>query len=331
MLAAHLCVAARPATLTPKITTTRRTGYANAQADAFLQQEVLKGVYDHVIHVGDYAYDLDSSNGQNGDNFETMIEPITSRVPYMGGEGNHESANGFAQYSHRFAVVAGDNSSSPLPASKGVLATPWNNHFMSYNVGLVHIVSMSTEAFFFYPAAVAEQDAFLEADLSAVDRAVTPWVIVFGHRSIYCSCDSDCDGAATTVRNGVEELFKKHAVDIWINGHEHNYERNYAVYHSKLVTGASSGKPGGNAAAPEVVRNPQAPIYIIEGCAGDSEHHEPFTRAQPAYSALRSNTYGYARMTVYNASALLWEQRQTDDEYPATTGTVIDAMLLLKD
>lgn len=36
-------------------------------------------------------------------------------------------------------------------------------------------------------------------------------------------------------------------------------------------------------------------------------------------------------MTIYNASALLWEQRQTDNEYPATTGTIIDSMLLLKD
>ena len=107
-------------------------------------------------------------------------------------------------------------------------------------------------------------------------------------------------------------------------------ERNYAVYKSALATGASSGKPGGNAAAPEVLVNPTAPIYIVEGCAGDTEHHEPFTRPQPPYSAFRSNTYGYGRMTIYNSSALLWEQRQTDDEYPSTTGTVIDAMLLLK-
>jgi hypothetical protein len=78
-----------------------------------------------------------------------------------------------------------------------------------------------------------------------------------------------------------------------------------------------------------VIESPAAPVYIVEGCAGDKEHHEPFTRAQPAYSAYRSNTYGYSRMTVFNASHLLWEQVQTDDEYPATTGTVIDAMLLV--
>ena len=114
-----------------------------------------------------------------------------------------------------------------------------------------------------------------------------------------------------------------------INGHEHNYERNYAVINKTLATGASSGLPGGNASNPEVITNPTAPIYIVTGCAGDVEHHEPFTRPQPAYSAYRSNTYGYARMTIYNASTLLWEAVQTDIEYPETTGTVIDAMLVV--
>ena len=70
------------------------------------------------------------------------------------------------------------------------------------------------------------------------------------------------------------------------------------MYQHALATGASSGKPGGNAQNPEVIVNPTAPVYIVEGCAGDSEGHEPFTRAQPAYSAYRSNTYGYARMCV---------------------------------
>ena len=26
-----------------------------------------------------------------------------------------------------------------------------------------------------------------------------------GHRSIYCSCDGDCDGAANTVKDGVKQ------------------------------------------------------------------------------------------------------------------------------
>lgn len=145
--------------------------------------------------------------------------------PSLSCEGNHEGANGFAQYSNRFAVFASDNTSAPANI-KSLSPTPWNNHWYSYNIGPVHFVAMSTEAYFFYAGAAA-QFAWMDADLSAVNRTQTPWVIVYGHRSIYCSCDSDCDSAATTVREGpygLEELFKKHSIDLWINGHEHNYE-----------------------------------------------------------------------------------------------------------
>jgi hypothetical protein len=109
-----------------------------------------------------------------------------------------------------------DNSSAPASCS-GLVQTPWNNHWYSFNIGNAHIVSMSTEAYFSYGGA-AMQYAWLESDLSAVDRTQTPWVIVYGHRSIYCSCDGDCDGAATTVREGkqgMEAILNKHKVDMW--------------------------------------------------------------------------------------------------------------------
>lgn len=308
-------------------------GWSNGQALPYL---LASTEFDHFTHVGDFAYDLNTQNGLIGDYFQGGVEPITDSFPYMACEGNHEAAGGFQHYANRFAVVSMDNSSTPVDLP-GLASTPWNNHWFSYSVGLVHFTVLSTEAYFNYgsggAAAVASQYEWADADLAAVDRTKTPWVIAYAHRSIYCSCDSDCDSAATTVRTGkygLEALFRKHEVDIFINGHEHNYERNYAVYNSKLATGPSSGQPGGNASNPEVIVNPTAPVYIVEGCAGDVEHHEPFTRAQPAYSAFRSNTYGYAKMTVFNESALMWEQVQTDDEYPKTTGTVIDAMLLVK-
>jgi hypothetical protein len=275
-------------------------GYANGQATPFLVNASAAQQYDHYVHVGDYAYDLPTANGTNGDLFETSIEPITAAAPYMGCEGNHEGGGGFGHYSNRFAVFAGDNSSGATPPIPGLdpQGSQWNNHWYSYNVGLVHFVAMSSEAYFFYNGKEL-QYAWLEADLKAVDRQKTPWVVVYGHRSIYCSCDGDCDGAATALRDGplgMEGLLNRYKVDLWINAHEHDYERNYAVINHTLATGASSGKPGGNAQSPEVLTNPTAPIYIIEGCAGDSEGHEPFTRPQPEYSAYRSNTYGFGRM-----------------------------------
>ena len=158
--------------------------------------------------------------------FESSIEGITSTTAYVGCEGNHEGGGVFGHYSNRFAVYAGDNTSGASPDISGLLPAPWNNHWYSYTVGLVHFVAMSSEAYFFYKGWEV-QYAWLEADLAAVDRSVTPWIVVYGHRSIYCSCDGDCDGAASTLRDGIngqygmEALLNKHKVDLWINAHEH--------------------------------------------------------------------------------------------------------------
>lgn len=58
--------------------------------------------------------------------------------------------------------------------------------------------------------------------------------------------------------------------------------------------------------------NPKGTIYVVTGAAGSKEMHEPFTRAQPKWSALRSNTFGYSKMTVYNHTHVHWQQIQTD-------------------
>jgi hypothetical protein len=62
----------------------------------------------------------------------------------------------------------------------------------------------------------------------------TPWVLVHGHQSIYCSCDGDCscDGGATAVRDGpfgnvtrgIEQLLFEGGGDFFINGHEPDSE-----------------------------------------------------------------------------------------------------------
>lgn len=143
----------------------------------------------------------------------------------MGCEGNHEGYASFLHYTNRFQVFAMDNSSGLTPNNiAGLIPNTPNNHWYNYVVGPVTFISMSTEAYFFYQGYEA-QYAYMDSVLSKVDRSVTPWVIVYGHRSIYCSCDTDCDADATAVRDGIngvasmETLFNKYKVDLWINGH----------------------------------------------------------------------------------------------------------------
>ena len=65
-------------------------GVENAMALPFLQEETQSSVYDAILHVGDFAYDMHNNNGEIGDEFMRIIEPIAAYVPYMVAVGNHE-------------------------------------------------------------------------------------------------------------------------------------------------------------------------------------------------------------------------------------------------
>ncbi len=58
-----------------------------------------------------------------------------------------------------------------------------NNLFYSFNQGLVHFIVFSAEAYAYNSGAafLANQLAFMKADLAAVNRSVTPWVVVSGN------------------------------------------------------------------------------------------------------------------------------------------------------
>jgi hypothetical protein len=230
------------------------------------------------------------------------IEQIATRVPYMVSIGNHEDGDvALAHFTERFRLMpSGASVPNVTTTVNGEAPNSW---FFSWDAGLVHYVAINTEAYFGVgtkpgQATIADQYSWLKADLTAANanRANVPWIVVHGHRSIYCSCDSDCDAAALLIRDGpygLEELFMDQGVDFFLNGHEHNYERNWPTYKGK---------------SDQSNVEPKAPIYIITGAAGCSELHEPFTRPQPARSAFRSNNFGYSRFIIHNSSHARWQQ-----------------------
>lgn len=65
-------------------------GNENAQSLTRLQEETQRKMYDAIIHVGDFAYDMDSENGRVGDQFMNQIQSIAAYAPYMVCVGNHE-------------------------------------------------------------------------------------------------------------------------------------------------------------------------------------------------------------------------------------------------
>eukprot|EP01062_Namystynia_karyoxenos_P021148 TRINITY_DN1801_c0_g2_i1.p1 TRINITY_DN1801_c0_g2~~TRINITY_DN1801_c0_g2_i1.p1 ORF type:complete len:548 (+),score=150.62 TRINITY_DN1801_c0_g2_i1:105-1748(+) len=268
------------------------------------------------LHTGDFAYNLGSNNGTTGDQFFRNIEQIAASVPYMVSHGNHEDSEvDLAHYVESFRGQPVNSAPATFSTANGEAA---NSLYFSWDYGLVHYVAISTELWFGVESkspAVNKTTMldWIRKDLAAANRNrdATPWIVVHGHRSIYCSCDGDCDGAAEKVRADMEPIFMEYGVDFFINGHEHNYERSYPLYQNK------SDKSN---------VDPKAPIYVVTGAAGSHELHEPFTRPQPAWSAFRSNSFCYTRMLVYNATHIHWQQVQTDPIYfpESKYGRVID-------
>ena len=71
-----------------------------------------------------------------------------------------------------------------------------NNHYYSFNVGPVHIISFSTE-FYYFPQygwkQLIYQYYWLINDLKEANkpenRVLRPWIITMAHRPMYCSTD----------------------------------------------------------------------------------------------------------------------------------------------
>nr|XP_016923150.1 acid phosphatase type 7 isoform X4 [Drosophila suzukii] len=292
-------------------------GVVNAASLPALQRETQNGQYDAIIHVGDFAYDMDWENGEVGDEFMRQVETIAAYVPYMVCVGNHEEKYNFSNYRARFNMP-------------GETDSLW----YSFNLGPVHFVSFSTEVYYFLGYGfklLTKQFEWLERDLAEANlpenRAKRPWIITYGHRPMYCSDDKEYDCNAqleTYIRQGLpmlkwfglEDLFYKHGVDVEFFAHEHFYTRLWPIYDFKVYNGSAE--------APYT--NPKAPIQIITGSAGCKEEREPFSHALPAWNAYHSNDYGYTRLKAHNATHLHFEQVSDDQD-----GAIVDSFWVIKD
>ena len=126
-------------------------------------------------------------------------QPIASSIPYMTGIGCHERDDRYAietdvsygQYLNKFSGLLSLMGSSLSPSL----------HYYSWNIGLIHFISIDTDPWIYNNLYLNMYDRlykqynWLINDLQTINRNKTPWVIVYGHRSIYCqkkSNDNEC-------------------------------------------------------------------------------------------------------------------------------------------
>lgn len=203
----------------------------------------------------------------------------------------------------------------------------------SFNMGPLHIISISTEVYYFINYGLKSlvlQYEWLEDDLKRANqpenREERPWIIVMGHRPMYCSNSNpaDCRRHSTITRVGLpffhifglERLLYSYGVDLEIWAHEHSYERLWPLYDYKIYNGSFE--------MPYV--NPGAPVHIVTGSAGCKEEHTYFNNTKPYWSAFRSSDYGYTRLKAYNKTHIHIEQI-SDEKH----GLVVDQFWLVKE
>ncbi|XP_074660945.1 acid phosphatase type 7-like [Tubulanus polymorphus] len=242
--------------------------------------------YDAVLHLGDIAYNIEP----NGDSFMRKMEPLVSQLLYLTIPGNHENQSLFKHYRHRFS----------LPGVKWPIPTGEMRY--SFDLGKTHFVFYDTELYQFQPHYIKQQHDWLRKDLQKanLNRKQRPWIVVFGHRPLYCSNyinpETNCSSLQTAIRESVERLFFEQGVDLIVSGHEHSYERSWPVYNFS-VYGHS-------------YVDAKAPVHIVNGSPAVWFFLDVFEDAvnpKPEWSAFRSAVAGvesFGRLAVVNDTHL---------------------------
>ncbi|THW87973.1 Metallo-dependent phosphatase [Aureobasidium pullulans] len=250
-------------------------------------------------------YDFSAAQGAvlyeklNNEFYDEMV-PITSTRLYMIGPGNHDSnCDDGVAYWHDEQWVGG----SSLCLAGQTNFTGLINHFRmpseesggagnmwySFNHGMAHFISLDSETdlgnglggpdegqplssgpFGAYQNAQVD---WLAADLAAVDRTKTPWIVVMLHRGWYVNYPGGC----TTCQQAFEPLFNTYGVDLVLTGHNHFYQRNSPT---------KNGQPD-----PNELNNPSSPWYIVNGIAGHYGGKAGYTLNPPCSRFVQNQHY----------------------------------------
>jgi hypothetical protein len=250
------------------------------------------------------------------------LQGYAATTPVMPAAGNHEACTlclgvpelpdsdfNFTQYRarlHSVSLFAGANAGTS------------NNIYYSFNEGQTHFLVFSAEAYAYKSGAqfIANQLAFMKADLAAVDRSVTPWVVALVHKDWTMEAEAYADFAPILENGGADMLFC---------GHVHYYNR-YLPFDS--VTGQTDTKAPN--ADGSVYTNPAYMTTIVTGASGDRELDDNCSGSDGRPSFTCSQNYGYGLFTAVNASHATWTFRTVKPMGPGPKD-YSDALLIVQD
>ncbi|KAJ0950557.1 putative phosphodiesterase I [Helianthus annuus] len=267
--------------------------------------------YDIVFHIGDMPY----ANGylSQWDQFTAQVEPIASVKPYMVASGNHERSwpNSGGFYATK---DSGGECGVPAETMYYVPAENRAKFWYSTDYGMFHFCIADSEHDW---REGSEQYAWIEKCLASVDRKKQPWLIFSAHRVLGYSSNSwyaqEGSFEEPMGREHLQKLWQKYKVDIAFYGHVHNYERTCPIYQNQCVNPerySYSGTVNGT-------------IHVVVG--GGGSHLSDFTEIDTVWSLYKDHDWGFAKLTAFNHSSLLFEYKKSRD------GLVYDNFTISRD
>jgi len=285
--------------------------------------------------------------------FESRFSSISSNNAVMTTMGNHDNdiqwyLRHFPPFSNSMPNTKQEDSSSEFLKLNGLLSNEMKGApaskqqaivnmllpeciFYSYNVGLVHFVSIQTEdnAINPYERSLDESDSltkeeelrfnqhfgkdsaqyqWLLKDLESVDKSKTPWIVLFTHRPMFHSsshhpnCAANSDWYRCYFRHLYHAIYEKYGIHLVLSGHSHHYSRSHPMRLDARNNPISANN---------------SPVYIVNGVGG-MDIDEGFG-PQPEWVAFRSDEYyGFGTLMVHNETHMQW------DFVDAATGKTMD-------
>jgi hypothetical protein len=189
-----------------------------------------------------------------------------------------------------------------------------SNFWYSFDTPNIHWIGFTAETWTMSAGQLAAQKAWMTADLQAVDRTVTPWVVAYSHKS--WQMDS------TTW--SLFDILPQFGVDLHLVGHWHQYTRYPSIdsRNNKVVIDTAS-----LSADNRTYTNPKYPILVVIGAPGDPEVNPATCKEE--WDLYCSGNYGYGIMSA-TASTLSWSWNTTVPVKGSPNPTFSDAFTIVK-
>ncbi|PRW60148.1 Purple acid phosphatase 15 [Chlorella sorokiniana] len=333
---------------------------------------------DVVFVLGDLSYaDLYYSNQTDGkwsypavptsqqlrwDAWARLSEPLLATVPAVFVPGNHELEilRMPPDYSWK-ATFTAFNARYPGPQDPAAINTRPNNasqylngsnprQFINstdyqpqngfWSVALPWATVLVLNSYLPY-GPTSQQHRWAAAQLAAVNRTSTPWLLVLMHGAPRTTFVPSFQ-VLEEFMSFFEPLFYRAQVDLVLSGHVHSYERSLPMYNYSVdpcgVQYITVGD-GGNVEGPERrLIDVEPPPY----CSNPSLFEQPVQQAttsgeptltirdgrlcpeaQPAYSAFRDPSFGHGLLVLRNDSTAEWSWRRNEGKTAAAADSVV--------